>query len=142
MTTAECRRTAQRCSVLVAYDDSPEARRALEHAIALTEPGGRLTVINVIPAQAVSSRLQTISDDRRKRQEHLLRGTQRRLAQRGIKASVLTAVGDPLTEILAAADALEASTLVVGRRLGRHVLHSSLGDRLVKRARCDVLIVH
>lgn len=141
MRTAERRRSAQGCSVLVAYDGSPEAQRALEHAIGLTEPGARLTIINVIPVQAVSSRLQTISDERRESQEQLLSGAQRLLARRGIKARVVDAAGDPLTEILATAEEVEASTLVVGRRLGRH-LHSSLGDRLVKRARCDVLVVH
>ena len=141
MRTAERSRSARRSSVLVAYDGSPEAQRALEHAIGLIEPGARLTIINVIPVQAVSSRPQTISDERRESQDKLLRGAQRLLARRGIKARVVDAVGDPLTEILATAEELDAGTLVAGRRLGRH-LHGSLGDRLVKRARCDVLIVH
>ena len=141
MRTAERRSSAQRCSVLVAYDGSPEAQRALEHAAGVTEPGAQLTIINVIPVQAVSSRLETISYERRERQERLLRGAQRELARHGITACVVEAAGDPLTEILATAEEVEASTLVVGRRLGRH-LHRSLGDRLMKRARCDVLVVH
>jgi nucleotide-binding universal stress UspA family protein len=50
MTTAELPRKRRSRSVLVAYDGSPEACRALRRAAALTD-GGRLTIINVIPVR-------------------------------------------------------------------------------------------
>ena len=128
--------------VLVAYDGSSSARRALSHAADLVGDGGRLTVINVIPEQSVSSRLETVSDARRARQERLLREAVALLARRGIQARAVEAVGDPVTEILATAGESGAATIVVGRGSPRsHVLHGSVSSSLVRRATSDVLVV-
>ena len=54
---------------------------------------------------------------------------------------MLEAAGDPVFEILSAAEALDAQLLVVGTGGPRHVLHRSVAHRIVRRARCDVLVV-
>jgi nucleotide-binding universal stress UspA family protein len=136
------RRRAEEASVMVAFDGSEEAQRALLHAAAITGPTRSVTVVNVIPAQSVSSRLQTVTDKERKEQRRLLQEARQLLARHGVEANLVEAVGDPLTEILAAAERAGASTLVVGRRARRGALRGSLGDRLIRRATCDVLIVH
>jgi nucleotide-binding universal stress UspA family protein len=44
-------------------------------------------------------------------------------------------------EILAAAAAANAGTIVVGRSERRHLTHGSLDSRLVRAAQADVLVV-
>jgi nucleotide-binding universal stress UspA family protein len=129
--------------MLIAYDGSPAARRALQHAAAAAGAGGVVMVINVIPAQSVSARLETVTDAERERQQRLLGEAQAELARRGVDAERIAAAGDPLREILAAADEHDADIIVVGRNgTKRHLLHSSLSSPLVRRATRDVLVVH
>jgi len=131
-------------TVLVGYDGSQPAQRALEHAADLVGPGGTVRVINVIRVQSVSSRLATVSDKERTVQDRLLRESELVLARRGVQAEFIAAVGDPATEILRAADSIGADVIVLGRR-GRmrlRPLRSSLSDTLVRRASADVLVVH
>ena len=50
--------------VLVAYDGSPAGRRASVHAADIVGRSATVTVVNVVPTQAVGSRLQTVTDGR------------------------------------------------------------------------------
>jgi nucleotide-binding universal stress UspA family protein len=127
--------------VLLAYDGSAVAKRALQHAATLVEQGRELAVINVIPAQSISSRLETVTDDERGRQARILREARIALERRGIEAELIEAVGDPATEILAAAEEKNAETIVVGRSEARHRARGPLDSRLVRSARADVLVV-
>lgn len=127
---------------LVAYDGSPGANLALQHAAALVEPGGELAVINVFPVQSVSSRLETVSDRERARQARILHDAELQLRRHGIEPRMIAAAGDPATEILVAAEAMKAETIVVGRSNRRHLVHGPLASKLVRRAHCDVLVVH
>lgn len=128
--------------LLLAYDGSPAARRALEHASTLVGRGSELAVINVIPAQSISSRLETVTEEERSRQASILGEARVALVRRRIASQLIEAVGDPATEILAAAEQRNVETIVVGRSEGRHLAHGSLASRLVRDAHCDVLIVH
>lgn len=128
--------------LLLAYDGSPVAKRALRHAATLVGRGGKLAVVNVIPVQAVSSRLETVSDEERTRQASILREARVALRRRGIEPQLIEAVGEPVTEILAAAEATNAGTIVVGRSETRHLARGSLDSRLVRGAQADVLVVH
>lgn len=128
--------------LLLAYDASPPAERALLHAAELVRPDSKVIVINVIPVQSVSARLETVSDKQRARQEKILRDATAQLARRGLTIETIEAAGDPATEILAAAEATNADMIVVGRGGNRRLLHSSLSGRLVRGASCDVLVVH
>jgi len=129
--------------ILVAYDGSPHAKRALLHTAELVGRGGTITVVNVIPTQAVSSRLETVSDGERDRQRSVLREARALLAEQKIEMKPVAAVGDPTTEIRAAAEESGAGIVVVGRGKGtRRLIHGSVSTRLVRRAPCDVLVVH
>jgi nucleotide-binding universal stress UspA family protein len=131
-------------SVIVAYDGSELAHRALEHASDLVGPGGTVSVVNVIRSQSVSSRLETVSGQRRAAQAHLLLEAEHFLAGRRVTADLIRAAGDPATEILSAAASIGAEVIVVGRhaRLAPHLIRSSLSGTLVRKAACDVLVVH
>ncbi len=129
-------------TIVVAYDGSDSGRRALEHAAELASPSARMVIVNVVPAQSVSARLVTISEDERALQRRLLREARRVLRQRGLRGDVLEAAGDPAVEILSAAESLGAQLVVVGTGGPRHVLRRSLASRVVRKAHCDVLVVH
>jgi nucleotide-binding universal stress UspA family protein len=128
--------------LLLAYDGSPVAKRALRHAAMLVGRGGKLAVVNVIPVQSVSSRLETVTDEERSRQAGILREARVALSRFGIEPELIEAVGDPATEILAAAEESNAKTIVVGRSERRRLAHGPLDSRLVRTAQADVLVVH
>jgi nucleotide-binding universal stress UspA family protein len=127
--------------LLLAYDGSSVSKRALEHTATLVGRGGRLAVINVIPAQSISSRLETVTDEERSRQASVLREARVAFRRYDIAPQLIEAVGDPVTEILAAAEATNAGTIVVGRSERRHLPHGSLDSRLVRDAQAAVLVV-
>lgn len=126
--------------VLVAWDGSESAKRALLHAARVVGRGGRVTVINVIPSQSIGSRLQTVSDEARADQRTMLEQAALLLARCGVHADLVFAAGDPLTEITATAERLHAETVVVGRS-GRRRPHARIADRLVRRGGADILVV-
>jgi nucleotide-binding universal stress UspA family protein len=130
--------------VIVAYDGSEPARHAVEHAAGLVGISGTVTVVNVVNAQSVSSRLETVSEKERATQDRLLHEAERLLARHGVNAHLIPTAGDPATEILAAAAAIAADVIVVGRSKGSatHLVHRSLSSTLVRKAKPDVLVVH
>jgi nucleotide-binding universal stress UspA family protein len=133
----------RRPTVIVGYDGSEPAQRALEHAAELVGRNGTVSVINVIKAQSVSSRLVTLTDKERAAQGRLLRESERALNSLGVVATLIAAAGDPATEILAASESIGASVIVIGRRKrSRPRLVGSLSNTLVRRAGIDVLVVH
>jgi nucleotide-binding universal stress UspA family protein len=130
----------RRGRVLVAWDGSETGRRALLHAARVVGRGGRVAVVNVVRAQSIGSRLQTVSDEARAEQQAVLEQAAVLLAQSGVQAELVAATGDPVTEIEAAAKRFHADTVVVGRS-GRRGLHAGVADRLVRRGGPDVLVV-
>jgi nucleotide-binding universal stress UspA family protein len=133
-----------RSIVIVGYDGSEAAKRALEHAAELVGRGGNVNVINVIKAQSVSSRLVTLTDRERATQDRLLRESERVLGNLGVVATLIPAAGDPATEILAAAESIGAGVIVIGRRKRSRprLVRTPLSNTLVRRSAIDVLVVH
>jgi nucleotide-binding universal stress UspA family protein len=116
--------------ILVGYDDSESARRALDRAAALTGYGSTLTVVNV------ASTGENGTD--------VLAQARRRLVDQLVSATYLQPVGEPADELVAAARELDADVVVVGRRSGnafRRVVLGSVSANVVRHAPCDVLVV-
>lgn len=121
---------AQPRRILVAFDGSEAAWRALDAAIQLTGYGSTLTVVTVAaegesppaPIEAVRNRVHGA----------------------GLTATYLQRAGDPVEELLDAARELATELLVVGRS-GDHEANEggadSVSAALVRRAACDVLVV-
>jgi nucleotide-binding universal stress UspA family protein len=105
-------------------------------------PGSRITVVNVIPVHGVSARLETITDAQDDEQRRLLHEARALLNRKGVKADLVGVIGDPFAEILAAAEVANAGTIIIGQARRRLPLRLSVGERLVRRATCDVLVVH
>jgi nucleotide-binding universal stress UspA family protein len=128
-------------AVVVAYDGSPAARRALRHAAGLARRQAVVTVVNVIRNQAVSSRLVTATDAEELEQDRLLREAQIYLEDRGVECRTVAAIGDPSAEILSVVEDLDAKWLIVGRADHRHRLRRSTSLKLARRASCGVVVV-
>ena len=129
--------------ILVGYNGSDASRRALVHAAELAGRGGEVDVINVIAAQPVSARVDALGDGERRHQRNLLREARSLLREWDVRMGAVQAVGDPTTEIRAAAEDSGARVIVVGRGNGmRRLIKGSVSTRLVRRAPCDVLVVH
>ena len=116
--------------IVVGYDDSESAQRALDRAADLTGYGSTLTVVSVTSEDGPMS-------------EEPLEHARERLLRRHVTATYLQPVGEPAAELVGTARELEADLVVVGRRshsLRRLVLGSVSAD-VVRSAPCDVLVV-
>ena len=131
--------------MIVAYDGSEPARRALEHAARLARRGTVVDVINVIPAQSVSSRLVTITDEQVRDQERLLRQAAALLARSGVRANLI-----PRSRRSGNSDPLRGGRLGGGGHRRRPSAKTQragsprepLSTSLSRRTSRDVLIVH
>jgi nucleotide-binding universal stress UspA family protein len=129
--------------ILVGYDGSNASRRALVHAAELVGRGGNLEVINVIGSQPVSARVGSLVDGEKKHQQKVLHEAKALLDEWEVRMTPVRAVGDPTSEIRAAAEESGVGVIVVGRGSGlRRLIDGSVSARLVRRAPCDVLVVH
>ena len=129
--------------VLVGFDGSDASRRALVHAAELVGRGGNLDVINVIGSQPVSARVGSLVDGEKKHQQKVLHEAKALLDEWEVRMTPVRAVGDPTSEIRSAAEESGAGVIVVGRGSGlRRLIDGSVSARLVRRAPCDVLVVH
>ena len=129
--------------ILVGFDGSEASKRALAHAAELVGRGGSLDVINVIGSQPVSARVGSLVDGERQRQRKMLQEAQTLLGEWEVRMTPHGAIGDPTSEIRAAAVESGAGVIVVGRGKGlRRLIDGSVSARLVRRAPCDVLVVH
>lgn len=120
--------TARARRIIVGYDGSEAATRALDAAADLVGYGSTLTVVTV------RSTLDDVAAAGSAREQ---------LLRRHVEARYRETSGDPAEQLVEAARELEADMLVVGRR-SRNPLRSLLGSvssRVVRRAPCDVLVV-
>ncbi len=122
--------SAQPRKILVAYDDSDAARRALDRAADLTGYGSTLTVVSV-------------ARDGGRYQAGPLDSARERLVRRQVAATYLQPVGEPAAELIDAARELDADLVVLGRRSRslRRVVLGSVSAKVVRNAPCDVLVV-
>jgi nucleotide-binding universal stress UspA family protein len=131
--------------VLFAYDGSLFSKRALRYAKRFGSDA-RVTVIAVVPVLIEAPRTEQSAAP-----EHGAREAKRQLdeakailAEDGVEAEFIQAVGNPAAEIITAAEERDADLIVVGHR-GRSAIsrfiEGSVSDRVVRHATCDVLVV-
>jgi nucleotide-binding universal stress UspA family protein len=125
-------------TIVVAYDD-PESgtlSRAAELAGAF---GAALVVTNVVPPDHdEASEAERYSQERLEQARTFLEG-------RGVNAEVVRSVGQPADAIVALAREREADLIVVGmRKKGfiERLVEGSVAQNVLRRAPCDVLVVH
>ena len=130
--------------IVVGYDGSDGAKRALDRAITLAGDDGQITVVAAAETHARPGITQGAhldpSEIARRRKD--LEEVKSLLAERGVDAETLEAQGDPGTVILN--NAKDADLVVVGSRglnPFQRLLLGSVSSKLVHRAECDVLVV-
>jgi len=133
-------------SILIAYDGSDESRRALRYAERLVSDDV-VSVISVAPALIEAPRTVEFTDPASDPAVHRRQLEDARaiiVEASGVEPETIQAVGNPAAEIIAAAEARGVELIVVGRR-GQHTVErfvmGSVADRVVRYARCDVLVV-
>jgi nucleotide-binding universal stress UspA family protein len=146
--------------VVVATDGSEHAKHAASFAARLPLPEeAEITVasvtraydpfLGVIPREEeefdVDAAVREVNERRAEGAGGAVEDARERLAptRRPIHTELRT--GDPATQILSLAEEKEADLIVAGARGGsliEHLLVGSVADRLLKEARCSLLIVH
>lgn len=115
--------------ILVGYDGSAAADRALDAAADLAGYGSTLAVVTVQNGElegAVTARARD------------------QLQRRHVEARYLEPSGEPAEQLVDAARELDVDLVVVGRRDRKPLLGllGSVSWKVVRRAPCDVLVVH
>lgn len=145
--------------VLLAYDDSPQARRAVKLLASATPPRGcRITVVSVVEMlqltslsrlpRSVQASIRSEADLENERRLNVARrkldGAADRLRAAGWKTDCVLTGGQPLDTLLHACDDHHADVLVLGARaktgLARALL-GSVANGALTYARTPVLIV-
>jgi len=137
--------------VLVPFDGSPLAERALEHAVE-TFPDATVTALYVIDPidslLAVEASGLSVADswydDERERAAGLLATASDLAAGYDAEIETVTATGQPVREIVDYAEDHDVDQIVVGshsrNRVGRAIL-GSVAETVVRRARVPVTVV-
>lgn len=125
----DARVVSQPKKIVVGFDGSQGARRALDAAAHLIGYGSTLTVVSVDPNGELS-------------ESDVLAEARAWLLERLVTASYVRRAGDAADELVTAATELGADLLVVGRRSeDGEPAPGSVSAEVVRRAACDVLVV-
>ncbi len=134
-------------TILVGYDDSEAAGRALERAAVLAKAlGAELVVTSVAPVTEPTGGRSLGADPVEPASDHLaeLGSARAYLDGEGLTASYVEAVGHEGSALVAAAQDRSADLIVVGashRSLIARLFGGSVSDTVAHHADCDVLIV-
>jgi nucleotide-binding universal stress UspA family protein len=135
-------------SILVAWDGSRHARRALDEAIDIARTqGSRLTLLTVAaPIRVLAGPyVPPVPEDELARAAERIADEGEAVVPEGIPVSSRTAEGHPGAELVNRAEAADHDLIVMGSR-GRGALRSavlgSVSHYVLNHARVPVLIVH
>jgi nucleotide-binding universal stress UspA family protein len=132
--------------ILLAYDGSEGAKRALEQASELVEGDGRsMTVVSV--AETVNlgrggSNIVPVDEDSERRRE--LAEAVELLSGRGVKVRAVERKGEPAAMIIDEAEKEHSELIVIGTRglnAAKRMVLGSVSTDVVQHAPCSVFVV-
>ena len=132
--------------ILVAYDGSEGARRALDQAAELAQSNGAdVSVVSVAEPLAQFGRAGAmLVPEEEEERLHELADAKKVLTEKGVSAKVVERKGDPAAMIIDEAEKEDADMIVVGTRGlngAQRWLLGSVSSRVVQHAPCNVLVV-
>ena len=133
-------------TLVVGYDGSPPAERALERAATIVGVGGLVVVVTATPSlvpQGVVTEpiLDTPPPDER---SAMLEHSRELLRERGVATKLVAADSDPALALVQVARDEDADLIVVGHTGSGYVTRALLGstaENVLRHAPCDVLVV-
>jgi len=134
-------------TIVLGYDESDEAGRALRKSAELAKAlGANVIVTSVAPAMHVAGRGIGPYDpaDPPERHRELARDAAAVLTEQGIDAKAVTGLGEPGVAIVELADEQRADLIVLGMSHHPHLsrIFGGVGEDVAHHAHCDVLLVH
>jgi nucleotide-binding universal stress UspA family protein len=140
--------------LIVAYDESPEAQRALTHAIELAKLMGTelrlVTVSEPLPAYVAYADVgfpgakRMLADERQNFYDKLQEEAKIRAAEDGLAVDGVIVEGDEVKSIVDSVTSWNADLLVIGRRHHTSPLSRMWGGtvhEIAERTRCSILAV-
>ena len=135
-------------TIVVGYDESAPAKRALERAAQVAKVFGSKVLVTSV-ARALVPAAHGIGPvdpvDPLEDHDEQLRHAAAFLVEQGVQGEFETGLGDPAQEILRIAEERGADLIVVGTRepgVISRMFGLSVSGGVQRRAHCDVLIVH
>ncbi|UCE36304.1 MAG: universal stress protein [Thermoplasmata archaeon] len=130
--------------ILVAYDGSETAKKAVDHALNLMKPEDKLVVITVVPSATIKEFADIEPEVSLFRARESLNELLSELERKGIVAEGVLREGDIADEILKMGFERDCDLMVVGHKgiskIGRFQL-GSVADKVARYANRPVLIV-
>ncbi|ABL78863.1 universal stress protein [Thermofilum pendens] len=139
--------------ILVAYDGSEHARKALEVAVDLASKyGAKLFVVEVVDSKSLTSSLREVPSldvgrviaEIKSKASVDVRECLRLAQSRGVDAEGDVLEGDPASEILRYAEEVKADLIVTGSRglsLWKRIFIGSVSSKIVSESKVPVLVV-
>jgi nucleotide-binding universal stress UspA family protein len=133
-------------TIVVGYDETEPAKRALERAAELASAFGAKIIVTSVARMIVGKGIGPLDpvDPPELHREELSHAAAF-LAERGLEGEYEVALGDPPNEIVELAERRGADLIVVGTHepnLLARLLGQSVSGAVQRKAHCDVLIVH
>jgi nucleotide-binding universal stress UspA family protein len=135
-------------TIVVGYDDTEPAKRALARAAELAQAFKAKVIVTsvahvLVPGPRGMGGIDPV--DPLELHEAQLENAKAYLAERNIEAAILPAAGDPADAIVEAAEREQADLIVVGTRepgFLERIVNPSVSAGVARKSHCDVLIVH